>query len=294
LSIPYGFANYAYGLTAIRFWPHLLATVIAIIPGNLLRLDWATAQAGLRFCLAAPGKASLDLPFWRLDYAHWLRQWLHYEGGACRRDGRQAGAKPFHELATALEGLYVPLRRRFSCWIPGPFHSMIRSVSHSLSFHRRHSPLTQETAQVPAPATRQSPPSPRFRAGGSVPSEPADSARDGADSGRDVEDLTLAPGFKIELVASEPMISAPVAMQFDPDGRLWVVEMNGSSTPRQGREESNGRWSCGCETTGGWTEHDVSRQLGCRARAIMLRGRRARRRPAGIYWCRIQTGFEGR
>ena len=35
----------------------------------------------------------------------------------------------------------------------------------------------------------------------------------------------LAPGFKIELVASEPLIQDPVAFDWSPDGRLWVVEM---------------------------------------------------------------------
>lgn len=33
--IPFGLANYSYGLTAVRFWPYLLATAVAIIPGNL-------------------------------------------------------------------------------------------------------------------------------------------------------------------------------------------------------------------------------------------------------------------
>lgn len=37
----------------------------------------------------------------------------------------------------------------------------------------------------------------------------------------------LAPGLRIELVASEPMVQDPVAMAFDEDGRLWVVEMRG-------------------------------------------------------------------
>jgi uncharacterized membrane protein YdjX (TVP38/TMEM64 family) len=52
--IPFGFANYAYGLTAIRFWPYFLATIVAIIPGNLLFV-WmgATAQAGLEVLLGA-------------------------------------------------------------------------------------------------------------------------------------------------------------------------------------------------------------------------------------------------
>lgn len=41
----------------------------------------------------------------------------------------------------------------------------------------------------------------------------------------------LEPGFKMELVAAEPMVSAPVAMAFDEDGRLFVVEMPGSGLP---------------------------------------------------------------
>src|SRR5438046_6528267 len=35
----------------------------------------------------------------------------------------------------------------------------------------------------------------------------------------------VAPGLRVELVASEPEIESPVAMAFDEDGRLWVVEM---------------------------------------------------------------------
>src|SRR5258707_196141 len=35
----------------------------------------------------------------------------------------------------------------------------------------------------------------------------------------------IKPGFRIELVAAEPMVVAPVAMAFDEDGRLFVAEM---------------------------------------------------------------------
>jgi putative membrane-bound dehydrogenase-like protein len=35
----------------------------------------------------------------------------------------------------------------------------------------------------------------------------------------------VAPGLKVELVACEPQIESPVAMAFDEDGRLFVVEM---------------------------------------------------------------------
>ncbi len=39
--------------------------------------------------------------------------------------------------------------------------------------------------------------------------------------------FTLAPGFRAELIAADPLIGDPIAMQFGPDGRLWVLEMRG-------------------------------------------------------------------
>jgi glucose/arabinose dehydrogenase/mono/diheme cytochrome c family protein len=35
----------------------------------------------------------------------------------------------------------------------------------------------------------------------------------------------LAPGFEVQLVASEPMVETPVVLNWDANGRLWVVEM---------------------------------------------------------------------
>src|SRR6185503_12781633 len=39
--------------------------------------------------------------------------------------------------------------------------------------------------------------------------------------------IVLPPGYRLELVASEPMIEEPVVIDWDPDGRLWVIEMPG-------------------------------------------------------------------
>jgi len=52
--LPFGLANYAYGLTAVRFWPYLLATFIAIIPANCFFV-WlgATAHEGLAVATGA-------------------------------------------------------------------------------------------------------------------------------------------------------------------------------------------------------------------------------------------------
>ncbi|MHA6247493.1 DUF7133 domain-containing protein [Pontibacter sp. CAU 1760] len=38
--------------------------------------------------------------------------------------------------------------------------------------------------------------------------------------------IQLPPGYRIELVASEPMVQEPVAMAWDGNGRLYVAEMN--------------------------------------------------------------------
>src|SRR5665213_2924989 len=40
-----------------------------------------------------------------------------------------------------------------------------------------------------------------------------------------LKSFKLQPGFRIELVAAEPLVHDPVAMTFAPDGKIWVVEM---------------------------------------------------------------------
>ncbi len=52
-----------------------------------------------------------------------------------------------------------------------------------------------------------------------------------------LKNFKLAPGFKIELVASEPLIHDPIAMAFDPDGRMWVLEMSGFMRNPDGTRE---------------------------------------------------------
>jgi len=39
--------------------------------------------------------------------------------------------------------------------------------------------------------------------------------------------MQIENGFEVKLVAAEPLVSAPVAMQFDDKARMWVVEMTG-------------------------------------------------------------------
>jgi mono/diheme cytochrome c family protein/glucose/arabinose dehydrogenase len=46
----------------------------------------------------------------------------------------------------------------------------------------------------------------------------------------ELKTFKLPPGFHMELVASEPMVEEPVAITFDPDGRMYVVNMRGYMT----------------------------------------------------------------
>jgi mono/diheme cytochrome c family protein/glucose/arabinose dehydrogenase len=49
----------------------------------------------------------------------------------------------------------------------------------------------------------------------------------------------LAPGYRIELVAAEPLVNSPIFFEFDPDGRIWVVEYPGYMRDLQGTGEAD-------------------------------------------------------
>jgi len=62
----------------------------------------------------------------------------------------------------------------------------------------------------------------------------------------------VSPGLKIQLVAAEPMVQDPVVITFDPDGRLWVVEMRGfmADIDNKGEKQRVGRISVLEDTDG--------------------------------------------
>src|SRR6478735_11381659 len=49
-----------------------------------------------------------------------------------------------------------------------------------------------------------------------------------------LKSFALEPGFKIELLAAEPLVSDPVDMEIDEYGRLYVVEMHGYPLDKSG------------------------------------------------------------
>ena len=49
--------------------------------------------------------------------------------------------------------------------------------------------------------------------------------------------FVLPPGYRVELVASEPMVEEPVLIDWDPRGRMWVIEMLGYMADIQATNE---------------------------------------------------------
>jgi mono/diheme cytochrome c family protein/glucose/arabinose dehydrogenase len=49
--------------------------------------------------------------------------------------------------------------------------------------------------------------------------------------------MKVAPGFKVELFAAEPLIETPIAMSWDEQGRMYVLEMRGYMQDVEGKGE---------------------------------------------------------
>jgi len=70
--------------------------------------------------------------------------------------------------------------------------------------------------------------------------------------------IALPPGLKLELVAAEPLIVDPVAFDWGPDGRLWVVEMRDYPNGLDGQGKPGGRVKVLSDTDGdGRYDHAV-------------------------------------
>lgn len=54
-----------------------------------------------------------------------------------------------------------------------------------------------------------------------------------------LESYKIENGFELEVVAAEPLLKAPVAIDFDSKGRAWVAQMPGYMSDMQGSEEDD-------------------------------------------------------
>src|SRR6266550_452201 len=53
----------------------------------------------------------------------------------------------------------------------------------------------------------------------------------------ELKTFKLPPGFHLELVAAEPLVEEPIALAFDPDGRIYVVELRAYMPDADGKGE---------------------------------------------------------
>lgn len=54
-----------------------------------------------------------------------------------------------------------------------------------------------------------------------------------------MDSYKIEEGFDIEVIAAEPLLKAPVALDFDAKGRMWVAQMPGYMSDMQGSEEED-------------------------------------------------------
>jgi putative membrane-bound dehydrogenase-like protein len=55
-----------------------------------------------------------------------------------------------------------------------------------------------------------------------------------------LDSIRVAPGFRVELMASEPLVADPIAFEWGADGKLWVVEMGDYPLGVDGRGKPGG------------------------------------------------------
>ena len=48
--------------------------------------------------------------------------------------------------------------------------------------------------------------------------------------------FSVPPGYHVQLVAAEPLIESPIIVDFDPDGRMWVLELQAFLPDTSGRD----------------------------------------------------------
>ena len=90
----------------------------------------------------------------------------------------------------------------------------------SMVYYNQPAPLQETVEDLIANAVRRLVPyqflSPELKLEFPPPKTPAEA----------LESFHLRPGMQIDLVAAEPLVVDPVAFDWGPDGRLWVVEMH--------------------------------------------------------------------
>ena len=101
----------------------------------------------------------------------------------------------------------------------------------------------------------------------------------------EMKTFSLPPGYHAQLVAAEPLIESPIIIDFDPDGRMWVLELQAFLPDTSGRDTQDPDLRCRRSRGHERRRHDgqadgICRSARAAARAQGSRSRRARRRTA--------------
>lgn len=89
-AVPFSLSNYFYGLTAIRFWPYLLTSWVAMLPGTVLYVYLGAAG---RAAARGEGRTPLETAYLAVGLAATVAVTV-YLTRVARRALRKAGAAP--------------------------------------------------------------------------------------------------------------------------------------------------------------------------------------------------------
>ncbi len=100
-----------------------------------------------------------------------------------------------------------------------------------------------QTSQPAAPQTPQPAPAATSIAGTAktpgniwLPSKKATSSTAALTPEDELKTFSMPPGYHAQLVAAEPLIESPIIIDFDPDGRMWVLELQAFLPDTSGRD----------------------------------------------------------
>jgi len=69
-----------------------------------------------------------------------------------------------------------------------------------------------------------------------LPPKKASAASPALSPEEEAKTFSLPPGYHVQLVAAEPLIESPIIIDFDPDGRMWVLELQAFLPDTSGRD----------------------------------------------------------
>ena len=156
-------------------------------------------------------------------------------------DGQRYSLHLFESMESGWSTQVVAARRDGPDDAPIPMIVRPDGTNNGAWFHSNHLWVqNEETARLPDHVDRlefhemlrahRAPPNPKW---GGLPGPKSPEASRAA--------IHTPPGVRVELVAAEPLVVDPIAFDWSPDGRLWVVEMRGYPNGMDGKGEPGGR-----------------------------------------------------